>query len=180
MVSNFSFSRRDGRCSGEILKSGPLRAVHLSRHKWPAFVWQVSYNPNGDLVASASQDRSVRIWNARDGSSVCYPEPDTQIPKFASRNPKPGTRTTEPETRTPKSKIRSPEPEIRNPKPETRNPKPETRNLKHEARNPKPEIRASQPLYGLRHFTTGFLSTLLTRRWLAGRERLEWFERLSH
>lgn len=35
---------------------------------------QVSYNPNGDLVASASQDRSLRVWSARDGSSVAVLE----------------------------------------------------------------------------------------------------------
>ncbi len=32
-----------------------------------SYVWSVAYSPNGDHLASASQDKSVRIWECSDG-----------------------------------------------------------------------------------------------------------------
>ena len=31
-------------------------------------VWSVSWSPDGKLLASGSEDRTVRVWSAEDGS----------------------------------------------------------------------------------------------------------------
>ena len=35
-----------------------------------AEVWSVSFSPNGQLLASASADRTVRLWRIEDGTEV--------------------------------------------------------------------------------------------------------------
>jgi len=114
-------------------------------------------------------ERARRIQRAFPGTRI--PNSGTQNPNSETRNP----HATDPAcvSRSPNPESRIPEPGTRIPNPGTRNPRLGTRNPLPKTRNTKREILFSQPPYGLHHFTTGFLSTLLTRCWLAGRKQLE-------
>jgi WD40 repeat protein len=72
-------------CQGRVLSSGQrcaavsskgsllFSAMDLKGHEWP--VYSLAFSPDGETLATASEDRSVRIWKTKDCSAAtCIPE----------------------------------------------------------------------------------------------------------
>ena len=114
-------------------ESGPLRAVHLSRHKWPGGLVN-----RGHLLSSHTPHPTPHPYTLN-------PEPITRNPKSHTLHPNPYTLNRKRNTQNPKPYILhlnpytpNPRPITRNPKPHTLHPNPYTLHHKSNTRNPKP------------------------------------------
>ena len=54
--------------SGRLVDTSPVPQVALIGHNGP--ITDIIYSPDGSLIATASLDGSIRLWDATDGSSI--------------------------------------------------------------------------------------------------------------
>ncbi|HXW52864.1 MAG TPA: BTB/POZ domain-containing protein [Myxococcota bacterium] len=61
----FAFLNTDG-VSGKLFK--PIELFTLKGHK--GCIWEVNFSPDGSLIVTGSWDKTVKIWQAKDGALV--------------------------------------------------------------------------------------------------------------